>query len=444
MNLPHYNKVCLILDKLIYDGNDKKNNFKTVIFSIITAEDKYFKKIYCLASEILKNNIIIERILNEIYDKEFLLSSFNTSLSMLKILIYEIFLSPIKFKQGGRLIKNIKFKANDVKAFLEKNYNINKGDKQSIYFRLLTFKNIEHLKETKEIISGISIKDQLIKNLYILDKDCPIMEYDNYKKVLFELRDRNDIKIQSKSSCLPAYILYKFVKHHFFDNIFGDNCKKIKLIDSCAAPGNKTLQLADYFSKFNLSQIFAFDSNFSRFQKLEKNVLLSGYSDIISCKNLDFLSLNPLNEIYNDVKIILCDPSCSGSGTYNNSIENTYLKDKCSLNITSENEIKDRIKNLQNFQIKILKQCMKFPSVKLISYSTCSVYEEENEFVVDNILQSDEGKYFELVDLSNIFNENFKFHEGKNGFNKTIRTCRKCFEMEGFYIALFKRKYIIN
>lgn len=71
------------------------------------------------------------------------------------------------------------------------------------------------------------------------------------------------------------------------------------------------------------------------------------------------------------VEYILVDPSCSGSGMQNR------------LSVTgSEEKDADRLRKLGGLQIKILSHAMtNFPNVKRIAYSTCSLYEEENEEV---------------------------------------------------------------
>lgn len=71
------------------------------------------------------------------------------------------------------------------------------------------------------------------------------------------------------------------------------------------------------------------------------------------------------------VEYIVVDPSCSGSGMQNR------------LSVTgSDEKDSDRLQKLGGLQIKILSHAMtNFPNVKRIAYSTCSLYEEENEEV---------------------------------------------------------------
>jgi 16S rRNA C967 or C1407 C5-methylase (RsmB/RsmF family) len=83
---------------------------------------------------------------------------------------------------------------------------------------------------------------------------------------------------------------------------------------------------------------------------------------------------------------------------------------------------------------------MLFTNVKLISYSTCSIYREENEDAIEQILSSEEGANFELLDLRELVNIN-DYHTGiTENTKKCLRTCKKCFNMDGFFVAVFKRK----
>ena len=51
-----------------------------------------------------------------------------------------------------------------------------------------------------------------------------------------------------------------------------------------------------------------------------------------------------------------------------------------------ESYSKDRLQQLSRFQISILKHALSFPGVKRVVYSTCSIHEEENEQVVEEVI----------------------------------------------------------
>ncbi len=54
--------------------------------------------------------------------------------------------------------------------------------------------------------------------------------------------DCTELLVQDKASCLPPFLLKKYVTE-----TRKENAKKTVVIDACAAPGNKTLQLMEYF-----------------------------------------------------------------------------------------------------------------------------------------------------------------------------------------------------
>jgi putative methyltransferase len=79
-----------------------------------------------------------------------------------------------------------------------------------------------------------------------------------------------------------------------------------------------------------------------------------------------------------EIKYIICDPSCSGSGM--NLHLNSQSDSGCTLNIKTPEDQLSRVQNLSKFQYKILSHALDYcDSVKYVSYSTCSIYREEDE-----------------------------------------------------------------
>jgi putative methyltransferase len=175
--------------------------------------------------------------------------------------------------------------------------------------------------------------------------------------------------IQDKASCMPAFLLDPPPGSH--------------VVDSCAAPGNKTSHLAAIVGPSG--QIHAFERDEKRYETLVKMLNRAGCNHVVpTCA--DFLTLNPLDPKYADVEYCLVDPSCSGSG---------IIKEHENIS-ASQPESKDRLQKLSNFQKMIIRHAMKFPSLKRLVYSTCSVHEEENEMVVQEVLKNEPG--FRLVE----------------------------------------------
>ncbi|KAI8435274.1 hypothetical protein MSG28_003613 [Choristoneura fumiferana] len=82
---------------------------------------------------------------------------------------------------------------------------------------------------------------------------------------------------------------------------------------------------------------------------------------------------------YDDVEYVLLDPSCSGSGM-----------EFCVHNYIEE----ARLAKLTSLQEKFLKHAMNaFPNAKRIVYSTCSLFPEENERVITNVVKTSRVKW---------------------------------------------------
>lgn len=190
--------------------------------------------------------------------------------------------------------------------------------------------------------------------------------------------------IQDKSSCFPSQILM-------------DSWEGGDIIDACAAPGNKTSHLAALVAKKTVTnatvltenvlegnKVFAFDKSHDRFQLLKRRMREAGADAVVDVINQDFLSIDVNSTKYRDVRSILLDPSCSGSGLVNS--WERVCESLCKKQTDEVEIIVDRLKNLQSFQLQALQKAMSFPSVQKIVYSTCSLHSEENEQVVANAL----------------------------------------------------------
>ena len=97
----------------------------------------------------------------------------------------------------------------------------------------------------------------------------------------------------------------------------------------------------------------------------------------------------------------------------------------------------ERLEQLSKFQITILKHAFKFPKVKRIVYSTCSIHEKENEQVVEEVMSS--------------VNQNFKMRlllpdwseRGVSSYEHAhccLRMSHGSALTNGFFVACFERK----
>lgn len=225
--------------------------------------------------------------------------------------------------------------------------------------------------------------------------------------------------LQDKASCFPACLLDPKPQ--------GGPC-----LDACAAPGNKTSHLAATLRSrcqdLHKARVWACERDASRARILSQMVSLAGCQDIVTVKvGQDFLLLNPDKPPWKDVGSLLLDPSCSGSGIVgrdemptitlpDRKVEVNDLvksrkrkrssktrakpdsvavegKERASLQPDNNgDQLANRLEALSAFQLRLLLHAFRFPKAQRISYSTCSIYAEENETVIIAALQSIQAK----------------------------------------------------
>ena len=187
--------------------------------------------------------------------------------------------------------------------------------------------------------------------------------------------------------------------------------------------------------------IYAFDKSLKRCSLLEKRVKEAAADNLIEVSNRDFLSIKV--EDYLDVKCILTDPSCSGSGVVR-SIER----------LSDQKNDKKRLESLRQFQAQCVLKAMSFPSAEIIVYSTCSIHQEENESVVAEVLQrcndltgniviDYENRSWELVEprrFSGWSRRGDSFPLLSPEQSKNLIRVSPEDGMNGFFVALFRRK----
>ncbi|KAJ8072848.1 hypothetical protein PM082_016407 [Marasmius tenuissimus] len=205
-------------------------------------------------------------------------------------------------------------------------------------------------------------KDEHITNLLLFNPKVSFQDDPCYQM--------GKIILQDKASCFPAAVLNP------------PATLDAAVIDATAAPGNKTSHLSALMQ--NKGKLFAFEKDKRRFSTLEM-MLGKAKCKNIKAVNADFLATDPQDPELSKVTHILLDPSCSGSGIVNRL---DYLLEQ---EQESESEQEARLHKLASFQLMMINHAMKFPNVKRIVYSTCSIHAVENEHVVSEALKSDEA-----------------------------------------------------
>ena len=297
-------------------------------------------------------------------------------------------------------------------------------------------------------------------------KDCDRKKLSGMKMV-----KNGELILQGKSSCMPAHCLLVNEEERLSDDmsaIFERICQS-DVIDACAAPGNKTTHLAALLNeKKNKNgrggggKVFAFEKDHRRAQRLRDTIDLYGCSKKVIVAKKNFLDVDGNDDKYRNVRSILLDPSCSGSGTVQNrgdalmeyALKDGYddedeEEDDAERNKRREEEEneeeqtrKKRVMSLQKFQVEVLSHAMRFSGVLRISYSTCSIYREENEDVVQKVMPLAKELGFELAKcLPKWPRRGFSEVLGEAEASKVVRV--NPFEgddCEGFFVAVFQKK----
>ncbi|GAA5954128.1 hypothetical protein JCM8115_003318 [Rhodotorula mucilaginosa] len=189
---------------------------------------------------------------------------------------------------------------------------------------------------------------------------------------------------QDKASCMPAWVLLTPVLADAEEGLLEEKGKGkgVRVLDATAAPGNKTTMAAALVADERINgRVVACERDQGRFKVL-KDMLKRADAKNVQPMNVDFLSLKTDDPKLKNVTHLLVDPSCSGSG----------IPSRLDHLIPSapEAEHLSRIRALSNFQLAIVSHALRFSGAQRVVYSTCSVWEQEDEGVVMRVLAKKE------------------------------------------------------
>jgi tRNA (cytosine49-C5)-methyltransferase len=218
------------------------------------------------------------------------------------------------------------------------------------------------------------------------------------------------INLQEKSSMLPAIIL-------------NPNPNE-RVLDACAAPGNKSLQLSNLMN--NKGNLVLVDKNRERFKSLKFNVKKFGLN--AEAKLGDLLKANTQKKFDK----VLLDAPCSSEGLVRKKFD--ALKNWTSRLVEEKSFLQ---KKLILKGIDLLKE-----NGKMV-YSTCSLSPEENEEVIDFLLKTRKVKLKEIkvngIKLRNGLTE----WNGKN-YSNELKKCVRIYPQDNnsqsFFIALIEKQ----
>lgn len=186
------------------------------------------------------------------------------------------------------------------------------------------------------------------------------------------------------------------------------------ILDACAAPGGKTTHIAQRMR--NEGEIYALDLNRQKLGLIEEACQRLGIKIV---KGLKGDASHPLS-IPKDPNFdrILADVPCSGFGTLRRNPDLRWRKGE------------DDIKRLSEIQSSILRNLSAYVKEGgILVYSTCTVFHEENEDVIENFLC--EHPDFRLHGLTQVLPKTCHAFI-KNGYFKTFPPRDG---MDGFFVA---------
>ena len=144
-----------------------------------------------------------------------------------------------------------------------------------------------------------------------------------------------------------------------------------RIADLCAAPGGKTLTVAQYMQ--NQGQIYAFDLHEHKCRVLQQRAQQYGVTAAqVACRD----AASPVPEQYKEYfDRVICDVPCSGLGVIRRKPEIRY-------------KLPQEFDSLPAQQLNILLRAAEMVRVGgVLQYSTCTLHPRENEQVVQRFLQ---------------------------------------------------------
>ena len=189
------------------------------------------------------------------------------------------------------------------------------------------------------------------------------------------------------------------------------------VVDVCAAPGGKSLHVAELLVDSGL--VSARDLTERKVNLIEENIKRLGFTNV-QAKAQDALCLD--EEFVEKADVVIADLPCSGLGVIG---KKTDIKYKA-----TEQGLKD-LEKLQRDILKVVTSYVK-PGGILI-YSTCTVNPRENE---ENAIWFQENFPFELESLDAFLPETVQNENTKKGYIQFFPGIHKT---DGFFLARFRK-----
>lgn len=225
---------------------------------------------------------------------------------------------------------------------------------------------------TVEELKGILAAENVITDDGLICKGCLRIKHATQSVMELKAFEDGRFIVQDEASAKAAEILSPL--------------PGARVLDVCAAPGGKTLYMADLMD--NKGLIVARDVYPHKLKMIADNAQRLGI-DIIRLQNLDALKLD--KESLEQFEYVLVDAPCSGLGIIRRKPEIRY------------NKTLQDVQELAGIQLQMLEIAAQYVRKGgHILYSTCTIEPEENEQVVEAFMACHSNE-FEFVDIRDEF-----------------------------------------
>lgn len=291
-----------------------------------------------------------------------------------------------------------------VQRFLEQ-YGFEKTEKMLEVFlkeKPTTIRIREYLVEKEAVLESLKSQKVTVEKAPYVENAYYVKDYD-YLPALDAFRV-GSIQVQDVSSMLVGDIAAPKE---------GDY-----VIDLCAAPGGKTLCIADKLK--GTGRVDARDISRTKTDYIRENAIRQNFLNVVVTEK-DATQLD--SDSLEKADIVLADVPCSGLGVMGRKTDIKYKLNPA------------KIQELAGLQREILEQASTYvkPGGTLI-YSTCTIGKEENQ---DNVEWFLEHYPYELESLDPYLCEELRSETTKKGYLQLLPGVHKC---DGFFIARLKRK----
>lgn len=260
---------------------------------------------------------------------------------------------------------------------------------------------INKLKTTKEKLKemlkkdNIEVEDGVIEDFLILKKVRNIEKVQAFQKGFFTVQDE-------AAGLIPRILNPK---------------QGEKILDACSSPGGKTTYMAEIIN--DNGEILAFDIHEHRVELVKK---VAQRLEISSIKTKVQDSTIFEEEYVKCFDKILLDVPCLGIGVLKRKPDIKWQRDK------------DSIKEITDLQYKILEVNSKYLKIggELV-YSTCSIFKEENEDIINKFLKNNEN--FEIVKIKKIEEKYFEKFIKKEKYIQVYQNEKT----DGFFICKLRK-----